>query len=143
MSINKYEKCYECNSNDITFGEIEITQRVGKFNVPMKSLGYTCKKCGEQWFWIHELCVTECKAAHQVFSSETDISQLEVKFARKALGLKVNDFARKISAPDDIVWDNDMTMLKVTPEIIVMITSMLDDEIKKLTVHDEQTNVSV
>jgi len=144
MPINKYEKCYECESNDLTYGEIEITLKVGRHVFAQKSLGYTCKKCGEQWFWIYELRAAECGAAYKVFSTGVEISQGEVKFARKALGLKVNDFARKISAPDDVVWDNDMTMLKVTSEIIEVITSMLSDELKKLTVHDEkQTDIGV
>jgi len=143
MTINKYEKCFECGSSDLTYGEIELTSKVGNHVVTHKSLGYTCKKCGEQWFWIHELSVAECRAAHQVFSTGAEISQSEVKFARKALGMKVNEFARKISAHEDVVWDNDMTMLKVTPEIIATITSMLSDKIKVLTVHDEQTVISV
>jgi predicted nucleic-acid-binding Zn-ribbon protein len=141
MQLNKYEKCYECGSNDLTYGEIELTSKVGNHVVAQKALGYTCKNCGEQWFWIHELSVAECRAAHQVFSTGENISQGEIKFARKALGLKVIDFARKICAPDDVVWDNDMTMLKVTPEIISKTTLLLDDQLKKLTVHDDKQEV--
>ena len=131
MLVNKYEKCYECGSSSLSFGQRDHQIKVGTHAVTVQINGYTCNKCGEQWMWCKELMLAELRAAQDVFSSNvtSTLTYRDVKFARKALDMSVVKFAHAIKAPGDVNYDCDMRVLVIDESITSAIRELLEKKL--------------
>jgi putative transcriptional regulator len=143
--LNLYEKCPTCESTDIIFkkGHHHFLES-GLENVHLSNADiWRCNGCGEEIVSIPRSMELMKSIAESILLKPTSLSGAEIRFLRKNLAMKINEFSQLLGVDRVTVsrWENDHERPSKSAERLIRLTYAVEARVGETVMEPLRKNL--